>query len=80
MPKVQKRYLADQPLHACGDVLKARRWENPPRCGTIPEVRVQGESMLVLYRMRTIDANPGLCKLFFAAFATNLPLLRRTQL
>jgi hypothetical protein len=80
MPKVQNRYLADQVLHACGDVLKARRRENPPGCGIIPEVWVQSESMFVLYRTPTMNANPGSRKLFFAAFTTNLPFLRRAQL
>ena len=48
IPKVEKRHLADQVFHARGDVLKAGRREKPHECGRIPEIRVQGESVLVL--------------------------------
>jgi len=47
MPKVEKRHLTDQVFHARGDVLKAGRRENTDGCGRIPEIRVQGESVLV---------------------------------
>ena len=49
VPKVEKRHLADQVLHARGDVLQAGRRENSHDDGRIPEIRIQSENVFILY-------------------------------
>jgi hypothetical protein len=51
MPKVKKCHLTDEIFHARGDVLKAGRRENTDGCGRIPEIRVKGESVFILYHV-----------------------------
>jgi hypothetical protein len=48
MPKVKKCHLADEIFHARDDIFKAGWRKNPYECSRIPEIRVQGESMLIL--------------------------------
>ncbi len=61
IPKVQKRHLADQVFHARGDVLKAGRRENPHGCGRIPEIRVQGQNVLVFDHAKIIAEKSRRC-------------------
>jgi hypothetical protein len=62
MPKIQKRCLAYQIFHACDDVLKPRRRENPQKSGAVPEVRVQSKNMFVLYHTLTIETKVRLTR------------------
>jgi len=49
IPKVKQRHFVDEVFHACGDVLQASwREKSLDRPGRIPEIRVQGENVLVL--------------------------------
>ena len=56
IPKVEKRHLIDQALHARGDVLKAGRRKNSHRRGRIAEIRIQHKSVLVLDHTEIIAA------------------------
>ena len=55
IPKVKEGHLSDEAFHAGGDVLEAGWREKPlDGSGRIPEIRVQGESVLVFYHLRII--------------------------
>jgi hypothetical protein len=48
IPKVKEGHLSDEVFHACGDVLEAGwREKSLDRPSRIPEIRVQGENVLV---------------------------------
>ncbi len=48
IPKVEKRHLTDQVFQARGDVFQAGWGKSPYDCSGIPEIGVQGESVLIL--------------------------------
>ena len=63
IPKVKEGHLSDEVFHARRDVLKAG-WGEKPLDGSvrIPEIRVQGENVLVPDHFVTVAGKNGRCK------------------
>jgi hypothetical protein len=70
-PKVQKRYLADQVLHTCDNILKARRRKNPQWGCAVPKIGIQGKNMLILYHKPTVNIYTAPREIIYADFLAN---------
>jgi hypothetical protein len=62
IPKVKKRYLADQIFHARGDVLEASRGEHSHGRRGMAEIRIQCQSVFVHDHLEMIAGKNRKCK------------------